>query len=138
MATAIVIKAMMSCSAALRPLRSAYKPINTPPTGRMKNPTPKVAIANNREAYSLSAGKNKREMMTVINPYTTKSYHSKALPITAATIWRVRGVLCCILFPLKSCSSHDIRHDIASCNRHRPDLLSFEIYPVNSGAVRHF
>jgi hypothetical protein len=62
-----------------------------PPTGRVKNPTPKVAVVRSREEYSLSAGKKRREMITVRKPKTTKSYHSKALPMTAAAICFVRG-----------------------------------------------
>ncbi|MNG00346.1 hypothetical protein D3C84_832770 [compost metagenome] len=58
-----VISRMISCMAALRPLRSAYSPSSTPPTGRMKKPTPKVARAISSEAYSLSVGKNSRAMM---------------------------------------------------------------------------
>src|SRR5215212_8646003 len=61
-----------------------------PPTGRIKKPTPKVAVVSKSEAYSLPAGKNRREIMTVKKPYTTKSYHSSAFPITAATICLVR------------------------------------------------
>src|SRR5262245_60018895 len=62
-----------------------------PPSGRIKNPTPKVAVVSNNEAYWLPAGKNKRAMMTVKNPKTMKSYHSSALPITAAAIWNGFG-----------------------------------------------
>ncbi len=58
-----------------------------PPTGRMKYPTPNVAIVSSNDAYSLSAGKNSREMMTVRKPKTMKSYHSSAFPITTAAIW---------------------------------------------------
>ncbi len=68
MAMDSVISAMMSCSAALRPLRSAYMPSTMPPTGRMKNPTPKVAMVSSRDAYSFCAGKNSRAMMTVRKP----------------------------------------------------------------------
>jgi hypothetical protein len=53
----------------------------------MKYPTPNVAIVSSNDAYSLSAGKNSREMMTVKNPKTMKSYHSRAFPITTAAIW---------------------------------------------------
>jgi 2-methylaconitate cis-trans-isomerase PrpF len=67
-------------------------PIRMPPTGRMKKPTPKVAVVSNSEAYWVSAGKNSREMTTVRNPKTMKSYHSSALPITAAAICRALGV----------------------------------------------
>ena len=55
-----------------------------PPIGRIKKPTPKVAVVFSRASSSLSSGKNNREMITVRNPKTTKSYHSSALPITAA------------------------------------------------------
>ncbi len=55
-----------------------------PPTGRMKKPTPKVAVVSKSDAYWLSAGKNRREMTTAKNPKTMKSYHSSALPMTAA------------------------------------------------------
>src|SRR5215510_1947676 len=58
-----------------------------PPTGRIKNPTPNVAMVSSNAPYSVSVGKNSREMMTVRNPNTTKSYHSSALPITTAAIW---------------------------------------------------
>ncbi|SST10478.1 Uncharacterised protein [Acinetobacter baumannii] len=53
-----VISRMISCIAALRPLRSAYRPSRTPPTGRMKKPTPKVARAISSEVYSSPEGKN--------------------------------------------------------------------------------
>jgi hypothetical protein len=52
----------------------------------MKKPTPNVAVVSNSEAYWLSAGKNNRAIMTAKNPKTMKSYHSSALPITAAAI----------------------------------------------------
>ena len=48
---------MISCSAALRPCRSAYMPSTMPPTGRMKKPTPNVAMVSSSEAYSLSRRK---------------------------------------------------------------------------------
>src|SRR5215831_6582058 len=66
-------------------------PSRMPPTGRMKKPTPKVAVVSKSEAYWLSAGKNKRAMITAKNPKTMKSYHSRALPITAAAIWNGFG-----------------------------------------------
>jgi len=34
----------------------------------MKKPTPKVAVVRSSEEYSLSAGKNRREMITVRKP----------------------------------------------------------------------
>ncbi|MNN17941.1 hypothetical protein D3C81_1311400 [compost metagenome] len=68
MAMATVINEMINCIAALRPLRSAYSPSNTPPTGRMKKPTPKVAKAISSEVYSLSEGKNRRAMMLERKP----------------------------------------------------------------------
>jgi hypothetical protein len=34
----------------------------------MKNPTPNVAMVRSKEAYSLWAGKKRREMMTVKKP----------------------------------------------------------------------
>ena len=40
-----------------------YMPSKTPPTGRMKKPTPKVASAISRDAYSSSEGKNSRAMI---------------------------------------------------------------------------
>src|ERR1700688_2007407 len=67
-------------------------PSRMTPTGRMKKATPKVAVVSNSEAYWVSAGKNSREMTTVRNPKTMKSYHSSALPITAAAICRALGV----------------------------------------------
>ena len=77
---------MINSNADLRPLRSAKMPRRIPPTGRMKKPTPKVAVASNSEAYWLWVGKNNREMIAVKKPKTMKSYHSSALPITAAAI----------------------------------------------------
>jgi len=82
---------MTICSAALRPLRSAYRPSTIAPTGRMKKPTPKVAKVSSSEAVSSDAGKKSLEMIALTNPKTTKSYHSRAFPTTAATICRVRG-----------------------------------------------
>jgi hypothetical protein len=61
-------------------------PSKIPPTGRMKKPTPKVPVVSNSEAYWLSLGKNSRAMTTAKKPNTMKSYHSRALPITAAVI----------------------------------------------------
>ena len=75
----------------------------------MKKPTPNVAVVSNSEAYWLSAGKNRRAMITVKKPKTMKSYHASALPITAATIWNgfgapeAVGIVCLSLslsFPL--------------------------------------
>jgi hypothetical protein len=54
----------------------------------MKNPTPNVAMVSSNEPYSLLLGKNNREMTTVKKPKTMKSYHSSALPITTAAIWK--------------------------------------------------
>ncbi|MNJ45735.1 hypothetical protein D3C77_408430 [compost metagenome] len=68
MAIDTVISRMIICIAALRPLRSEYMPSNTPPTGRMKKPTPKVARAISSEAYSSSEGKNCRAMMLARKP----------------------------------------------------------------------
>src|ERR1700730_1416055 len=62
-----------------------------PPTGRMKKPTPKVAVVSSSEAYWLSEGKNNREMTSARKPKIMKSYHSSAFPITAAAIWRIFG-----------------------------------------------
>ena len=45
-----VINAMTSESAALRPARSAYRPSTMPPTGRMKNATPKLAVVRRIDA----------------------------------------------------------------------------------------
>ncbi len=92
MATAIVMRRMTNCKAALRPARSAYIPRTTAPTGRMKKPTPKVANVSSNAAYSLDAGKNRRAMITLTKPKTTKSYHSNALPITAAATCCARGI----------------------------------------------
>src|ERR1700683_43093 len=63
-------------------------PSKIPPTGRMKKPTPNVAVVSKSEAYWLSLGKNNFAMITVKKPNTRKSYHSSALPITAAAIWK--------------------------------------------------
>ncbi|MNG16127.1 hypothetical protein D3C84_1000100 [compost metagenome] len=63
-----VIRRMIICIAALRPLRSEYMPNRMPPTGRMKKPTPKVASAISSEVCSLSAGKNSRAMMLERKP----------------------------------------------------------------------
>ena len=62
------------------------------PTGRMKKPTPNVAVVSNNEANWLSAGKNSREITTVRTPKIMKSYHSSAFPITAAATWSGFGV----------------------------------------------
>ncbi len=80
-------------------------PSRTPPTGRMKKPTPNVAVVSSSEAYWLSAGKKSRAMITEKKPKTMKSYHSRALPTTAAAIWRGFGVSCagdipCPVLPL--------------------------------------
>ncbi|MNL17992.1 hypothetical protein D3C87_1391150 [compost metagenome] len=63
-----VIRRMIICIAALRPLRSEYMPNRMPPTGRMKKPTPKVANAISSDAYSSSDGKNCRAMMLARKP----------------------------------------------------------------------
>src|SRR5215470_8806600 len=68
-------------------------PSNIPPTGRMKKPTPKVAVVSRSEAYWLSLGQNNRAMITVKKPKTMKSYHSRAFPITAAAICKGFGVI---------------------------------------------
>ena len=45
-------------------------------------------MVSNSEAYWVSLGKNNRAMITVKKPKTRKSYHSSALPITAAATWK--------------------------------------------------
>ena len=87
-AEATVISAMTSVNAALRPARSAYMPINTPPIGRTMNALPNTARLSIREIAEFAAGKNCLEMITDRKPYTMKSYHSNALPILAAMIAR--------------------------------------------------
>ncbi len=54
----------------------------------MKNDTPKVPSVSSSETVSLPAGKNSFAMMTAKKPYTTRSNHSSALPIEAATTAR--------------------------------------------------
>ncbi|MNN44745.1 hypothetical protein D3C81_1590510 [compost metagenome] len=44
-------------SAALRPLRSAYRPISQPPMGRIKKPTAKIAAVLSSCAVVSPAGK---------------------------------------------------------------------------------
>ncbi|MCY1436652.1 hypothetical protein D9M71_527830 [compost metagenome] len=44
-------------SAALRPLRSAYRPISQPPIGRMRKPTAKIAAVLSSCAVESPAGK---------------------------------------------------------------------------------
>ena len=53
-----VISTMVSSSAGLRPARSAYAPIQIPPSGRVRKPTPNVATESSRLANALSVGKN--------------------------------------------------------------------------------
>ena len=83
-----VIRRITSDSAALRPARSAYSPNTMPPIGRMKNATPNVAVVSSSDEYSLEVGKNSSAITTVMKPNTVKSYHSSALPITAAATAR--------------------------------------------------
>lgn len=53
------ISRIVTVNAARRPCRSATAPINSPPTGRMKNPTAKTAKveSNGTSESSASAGK---------------------------------------------------------------------------------
>ncbi|MOA38245.1 hypothetical protein D3C78_1599080 [compost metagenome] len=46
-----------------------------------------------------SVGKNSFAMIGVMNANTRKSYHSRALPMTAATMLRVGTALCCTVSP---------------------------------------
>ncbi|EES44895.1 conserved hypothetical protein [Burkholderia mallei PRL-20] len=54
----------------------------------MKNATPNVAVVRSSDEYSLLVGKNNWAITTVMKLKTVKSYHSSALPITAATTAR--------------------------------------------------
>ena len=54
----------------------------------MKNATPNVAVVSSSDEYSLEVGKNSSAITTVMKPNTVKSYHSSALPITAAATAR--------------------------------------------------
>ncbi|MNT84697.1 hypothetical protein D3C72_2247450 [compost metagenome] len=54
--------------AALRPTRSEYMPMRTPPMGRTTKPTPNVATDNNSDVRSLPVGKKSWPMVMAKNP----------------------------------------------------------------------
>jgi len=53
---------IVAMSAGRRPARSAYAPINTPPSGRVTKPTPNVASERSRLVRALPLGKKARPM----------------------------------------------------------------------------
>jgi len=63
------------------PYRSIYAPSTTAPTGRIRNPAPKVANESISEAYGLCPGKKVRPIGPAKNPNTMKSYISRRLPL---------------------------------------------------------
>ena len=53
----MAIMAIVTISAPLRPKRSAYAPMTSPPTGRITKPTPKVAKLLSSDTTGLAEGK---------------------------------------------------------------------------------
>jgi len=67
------------------------------PNGRMKKVTPKVAKVSNSDEDSLEAGKNRRAIVPAKKPKMTKSNHSRAFAIEAATMARQGADEACIV-----------------------------------------
>ena len=67
------ISSSVSVSAARRPTRSAYGPMMAAPSGRVTNPTPKVASAPRSRPISDSAGKKASPIITAKKVKTRKS-----------------------------------------------------------------
>src|SRR5690606_41156989 len=75
------INEVTSTSAALRPFLSPYMPRMIPPTGRMKKPTPNIAVVIRIALRSPrfaegSTGKKSLAIIGVMKAKTRKSYHS--------------------------------------------------------------
>ncbi len=63
----------------------------TAPSGRIRNPAPKVANDSSKDVSALPPGKNSLPMVTAKKLYSVKSYISSPLPIAAATMARRVG-----------------------------------------------
>jgi len=64
------ISRMHTTIAGIRPLRSAYAPSTTAPSGRARKDAAKVPVVNSIETVGSSAGKYLPEMMPAISAYT--------------------------------------------------------------------
>ena len=69
-----------------------------PPTGRIRKPTPNVAVVSSSWPYPEAAGKNSGPITSIRNVKTVKSKNSSALPMVVPAITRRRMALEC-----KSC-----------------------------------
>lgn len=64
--------------------------MSSAPTGRIRNPTPKVAVVSSNWPYADASGKNDGPMNSIRKLKTVKSKNSRALPMVVPAITRRR------------------------------------------------